>query len=58
MARPNGYETRIVKPDSMIKKGGKVPVSSNLDPVRPPAGGSKPPSGGNSTPQQTPRPRP
>lgn len=49
MARPNGHETKIVKPDSMVKKGGKVPVSSNVGPVRPPAGGSKPPSGASNS---------
>jgi hypothetical protein len=55
MARPKGYETKIVKPDSMVKKGGKVPVSSNVGPVRPPAGGSKPPSGGSHSAEQAPR---
>jgi hypothetical protein len=55
MARPNGYETKIIKPDSMVKKGGKVPVSSNVGPVRPPTGGSKPPSRGSNDTQRSPR---
>jgi hypothetical protein len=55
MARPNGYETKIVKPDSMVKKGGKVPISSNVGPVRPPAGGSKPPSSGSNAAQKNSR---
>jgi hypothetical protein len=55
MARPNGYETKIVKPDLMVKKGGKVPISSNVGPVRPPAGGSKPPSSGSNAAQKNSR---
>ena len=48
MARPDGHETKVIRPDSMVKKGGKVPMSTSHVPVRPPSGGSKPSSSGGS----------